>query len=93
MPSVTNEERRNYTKFRKHLLKSGFMMLQESVYCKLVLNQTVMEGVLKSLKKNKPPEGNIMILNVTEKQFSKMEFIIGNKKSDVLDNTERLIIL
>ena len=33
LPVTTTEERREYTKFRKYLIKSGFMMFQESVYC------------------------------------------------------------
>ena len=31
LPVTTTEERREYTKFRKYLIKSGFMMFQESV--------------------------------------------------------------
>ena len=39
LPTETLQQRREYTRFRKHLLKSGFLMLQESVYCKIALNQ------------------------------------------------------
>ena len=41
LPSVTSEEKREYLKFRKMLVKSGFLMMQESVYSKLALNTTV----------------------------------------------------
>ena len=34
LPVVTSVERQEYTKFRKFLLKSGFIMMQESVYTK-----------------------------------------------------------
>jgi CRISPR-associated protein Cas2 len=37
LPVVTGEQRRAYVKFRKFLVKNGFLMLQESVYCKLAL--------------------------------------------------------
>ena len=40
LPVTTTEERREYTKFRKYLIKSGFMMFQESVYCRMALNRT-----------------------------------------------------
>lgn len=30
---------------------------------------------------------------ITEKQFGKMEFIIGTKKSEILDTDERVVIL
>lgn len=45
LPTMTTKNHREYTRFRKFLLKSGFMMLQESVYCKLALNQTVAESL------------------------------------------------
>lgn len=33
LPVLTAQERRDYTRFRKHLLKNGFLMMQESIYC------------------------------------------------------------
>ena len=38
LPVLTAKERREYRRFRNELLKNGFIMLQESVYCKLALN-------------------------------------------------------
>ena len=40
LPTLTAGNRREYAKFRKYLIKNGFIMLQESVYCKLALNAT-----------------------------------------------------
>ena len=68
-------------------------MLQESVYCKLALNSTVAEAIVSNIRKNKPIEGLVQVLTITEKQFSKVELIVGTKKSEVLDSDERLIIL
>lgn len=93
LPVVTGEERREYTKFRKFLLKSGFLMLQESVYCKLALNGTAVNGIVDNIHKNSPPEGLVQLLTVTEKQYSKMDFIVGEIKSEVLNSDERLVIL
>ena len=93
LPVVTGEQRRNYTKFRKFLLKSGFMMLQESVYCKLALNGTAVRSIVDNVHKNKPEEGLVQLLTVTEKQYAKMDIIVGNSKSEVLDSDERLVIL
>lgn len=67
LPVLTSENRRAYTKFRKFLLKSGFMMLQESVYCKLALNGSVVRTIVDNVHKNKPEEGLVQILTVTEK--------------------------
>ncbi|MBD5556925.1 MAG: CRISPR-associated endonuclease Cas2 [Roseburia sp.] len=93
LPVQTSAQRREYTRFRKFLLKSGFMMLQESVYCKLALNGTVVKGITDSVHKNSPTEGLVQLLTVTEKQYAKMDLIIGEVKKEVLDSDERLVIL
>ena len=48
LPVVTSVERQEYTKFRKFLLKSGFIMMQESVYTKIALNTSVADGIATS---------------------------------------------
>ena len=93
LPVLTDENRRSYKNFRKYLLKNGFLMLQESVYCKLALNSTVANGIIDNLHKNKPPEGLVQLLTVTEKQYAKMDIIIGDIKNEVLNSDERLVIL
>ncbi len=93
LPTETTKDRREYTRFRKHLVKSGFMMMQESVYVKLALNQNVADEIAQSIKKSKPPSGIVQILSVTEKQFSKMEIVVGEVKSDVISSDERVIVL
>ena len=93
LPVLTGEQRREYTRFRKFLLKSGFMMLQESVYCKLALNGTVVKGIVDNIYKNSPKEGLVQLLTVTEKQYARMELIVGEVKHEVLDSDERLVIL
>ena len=93
LPTETAENRRNYTKFRKYLIKSGFMMMQHSVYVRLALNQTNAKGMIDSVKKNKPSEGLVQILTITEKQYSKMEIISGEYSNDTVDTDERLLML
>jgi len=93
LPVLTDKNRRDYRTFRKYLIKSGFLMMQESVYCKLVPNGSGADSVIENLKKNKPPEGLVQGLRVTEKQYAKMDCIVGKARSDVLDTDERLVIL
>ncbi len=93
LPTETAKDRREYTRFRKNLIKSGFMMMQESVYTKLALNQNVADEITKSVKKNKPAAGLVQILSVTEKQFSRIEIVVGEIKSDVIASDERVIVL
>lgn len=93
LPVGTDFERREYYKFRKHLIKSGFLMLQESVYCKIAQNSVAADGIIENIKRNKPAAGLVQVLKITEKQYSKMEYIVGEKKTDVIDSDERLLIL
>ena len=93
LPVLTSENRRAYAKFRRFLLKNGFLMLQESVYCKLALNRSAVNAIVDNVHKNKPEEGLIQLLTVTEKQYAKMDIILGQVKSEVLDTDERLVIL
>ena len=93
LPTETAENRRNYTKFRKYLIKSGFMMMQQSVFVRLALNQKNAKGMIDSVKKNKPSEGLVQILTITEKQYSKMELISGEYSNDTVDTDERLLML
>lgn len=93
LPVLTGDQRREYARFRKFLLKSGFLMLQESVYCKLALNTTAVNGIVDQIHKNKPEEDLVQLLTVTEKQYAKMDLIVGNVKSEVLNTDERLVIL
>lgn len=93
LPVETTEDKRNYRKFRKFLIKGGFIMLQESVYAKLALNYTQVEQIIAEIKKEKPPKGSVQILSVTEKQFSKMEHISGKINTDIINTDERLLII
>ena len=68
-------------------------MVQESVYCKLALNGTAATAIIENVRKNKPKEGLVQLLSITEKQYAKMEYIIGQANSNVLDTDERLVIL
>ncbi|KXB55769.1 CRISPR-associated endoribonuclease Cas2 [Lachnoanaerobaculum saburreum] len=93
LPVLTEANRRDYRIFRKYLIKSGFMMIQESVYCKLAQNSSVADTLVENIKKNKPSEGLVQVLRVTEKQYNKMDFIVGENTGDVLSTDERLVIL
>ncbi len=93
LPVETSAERRAYSKFRKFLIKSGFIMVQNSVYSKLALNMTVSESIMKKVREASPDKGIIQMLAITEKQYSKMEYVLGEKQSMVIDSDERLVIL
>ena len=93
LPTLTIEEKRDYRCFRKLLIKNGFIMLQESVYCKMITSPSVENSVKNLIYKNKPAEGVVQILTITEKQFVKMDYVVGENTSDVIDSEEREVIL
>ena len=94
LPVETATQRRNYRLFRKHLIKEGYLMLQESVYAKLVRNDGAAGAAVMRLRKHRPPEGLVQVLKVTEKQFATIDYIVGNRKAyDEVDTMEEFVIL
>lgn len=93
LPRYTSSENKEANNFRKRLLKDGFLMLQESVYCKLTLNQTAADYVKQRVKKYLPKSGSVMILQVTEKQFSSMDICCDKFYPDIIQNDSKLVII
>ena len=79
LPVKTKEDRRNYARFRKYLIQNGYLMMQYSVYCKIFANRDAAIKHINILHKNIPSKGQIRIMVVTEKQYSKIEIILGGK--------------
>lgn len=93
LPTLTQNDMREYRRFRKYLIKSGFIMMQESIYSKLVLNNETAKLVANQVRKNIPRDGLVQMLVVTEKQFGSMEILVGNLQSTYIDNDKRLVEL
>ena len=93
LPVVTAHGRKEYTKFRKFLIRSGFLMMQESIYTKLAQNTTAADAIIENIRKNKPSEGLLQVMKITEKQYSKIEYVLGKPHSEVLDTDSRLVII
>lgn len=79
LPVITKKDRYNYSVFRKYLIKNGYMMMQYSVYCKIFANREAAVKHIQMLKKEVPQKGQIRIMLVTEKQYSKIEIIVGGQ--------------
>lgn len=93
LPTETLENKREYRKFHKLLIKNGFLMMQESVYSRMLITPSAGRSVLEIIRKNRPSAGIVQVMTVTEKQFAGMEYITGEHHSEVIDSDERLIIL
>lgn len=93
LPTATSENKRNYRRFRKDLISNGFFMLQESVYCRMVINEAMAKSVVARIESFKPPQGMVCAMIITEKQFAGISFIVGDMKSDVVTTGQSLVIL
>ncbi len=93
LPTLTIEQRRDYRKFRKWLVSEGFIMLQESVYSKLAMNSNSAKLIIENVRRHKTEEGNIQILLISEKQYNKIELIVGTPQTDVLDTMDKVVII
>lgn len=84
LPSVTVAERKEYLRFRKFLLSDGYIMMQESVYCKLALNMTAVYAMKDRI---------VQVMTITEKQYAAIDYVCGSSQKTIIDSDRRLIIL
>lgn len=77
LPVVKKKERKAYTRFRKYLLDDGFDMLQYSIYSRICNCPDIAVKHVGRIQENVPSKGNIRILQVTERQYSQMKFVVG----------------
>lgn len=80
LPVTTPEARKEYTLFRRLLLEQGFEMFQFSIYGRAFSSEEATESHRKHIKEQLPPEGQVRLLLVTDKQFGKMEVFNGAKR-------------
>ena len=93
LPTLNATDMRSYREFRKFLIKNGFMMMQESVYTKIALNQSMAQLIANKVRDNKPEKGLVQMFIITEKQFSRMEILVGEVSDEYITDDRRLIII
>lgn len=82
LPTKTKKDKKNYTEFRRFLLKDGFMMMQFSVYARICKGDDSVETHKRRVKEHLPSNGNIRMLSITDLQYSKMETLVGEKREE-----------
>ena len=80
LPTDTKKARKDYTYFRKNLLKNGFSMLQYSVYVRHCASEENDDVHYQRIKKFLPPDGEIRLVTITDKQFGRMETFWGKMR-------------
>lgn len=68
-------------------------MMQKSVYTKLVINNVTGAAVKQRVRDNVPTDGIVELLEITENQFSKIEYLVGEEQQLVIDSLDRLVEL
>lgn len=79
LPVETKVQVRTYNKFRKELIKQGFLMMQYSIYIKSCLNKESAQGSINNIRRFLPANGHVRSLIITEKQFEKMAILVGQE--------------
>lgn len=93
LPVRTKVERRDATRFRKFLKDDGFMMLQLSVYSRVIRGEEAVEKHLLRVTKNLPPKGSVRTLTVTERQYARMKLLIGEPAKNEKVAPQQLVLL
>ena len=84
--------RRNYARFRKVLLKDGFMMLQYSVYARYLPSEEAAEAHRRTVRSAVPPLGQVRLIAVTDHQFGKMEVFDGRKPREPEEPQNQMLL-
>lgn len=90
LPTDTKQARRDYALFRKHLLSDGFMMMQYSVYMRHCPSRENAEVHIGRLKAYLPPDGEVRVITITDKQFERMLIFLGKMRKPPEDAPRQL---
>ncbi|MGL5380151.1 CRISPR-associated endonuclease Cas2 [Clostridium sp.] len=80
LPVVQKKDRKEYQQFRRFLINDGYMMIQYSVYSRICNGTEGCNKHISRLKKSLPSKGSVRFIQITEKQYSEMKFLVGKKK-------------
>ena len=83
LPVKTKKERRVYTRFRKALIREGFVMLQFSVYARYCKSDETATWFRERVRAELPAKGQVRLLSVTDRQFGKMDVFFGKETEAV----------
>ena len=71
------DERKQYTKFRKGLIRLGYSFFQKSVYVKLLRNISSASNEIKKVDAIAPAAGEVQVLTMNMKSFRSLFAVRG----------------
>ncbi|HRT51921.1 MAG TPA: CRISPR-associated endonuclease Cas2 [Anaerohalosphaeraceae bacterium] len=77
LPTDTKKARQDYTVFRKNIMRDGFTRIQYSVYIRHCASEENADVHYGRVKTYLPPDGEVRVLTVTDKQFERMAIYWG----------------
>lgn len=80
LPVDSKQARREYARFRKRLIRDGFIMMQYSVYIRNCASLENAAVHIRRVERRVPPEGEVRIILVTDKQFERMHVFWGKRR-------------
>jgi CRISPR-associated protein Cas2 len=80
LPVKNKEARREYARFVKHLKRDGFTRMQFSVYARHSASKENAEVHIGRVKGFLPPDGEVRIITITDKQFERMNVFWGKTR-------------
>lgn len=83
LPTDTKKERKAAADFRKSLLLDGFIMFQFSIYMRHCPSSENAAVHIRRVKSFLPPEGQVGVLSITDKQFGSMELFLAKKVQEL----------
>jgi len=92
LPTYSKARRREYVRFRNRLLEQGFSMLQYSVYARHCASEESAAGIKADVRTMLPPEGEVRLLAVTDRQFGRMEVFFGKKRSPTEEPPRQIML-
>lgn len=81
LPVDTKQARRAYTHFVKFLKRDGFTRMQYSVYGRHTPSKENAEVHVGRIKAHLPPDGEVRVITITDKQFERMKVFWGKYRT------------
>lgn len=93
LPTRTKPQRRRANRFRIFLKKDGYMMLQLSVYARVCRGQDAVEKHVRRVRLSLPHEGSVRSLQVTDRQYARMELMLGSAPKTEQIGVSQMVLL
>lgn len=83
LPVDTKSAVKHANDFRIKLKKDGFLMMQYSIYTRHCPSRENADVHERRVKRSLPPDGEVRIIRITDRQFGKMKIFRGKRRKAV----------